>query len=133
MGKRIFKKVDTMRLILLLLLTLSTQLAFAMNTTIFTAKLTTGASSAVRPENFGHTNILFQASGTTSVSTGSATVKLQGSNDGTNWVDIGSISLTLGTAATSDKIATVENWTFIRGNVTAITGTGASINASVNY
>lgn len=122
-----------MRVILLFAVLFTSQLSLALSKSVFVAQTTTGASSAIRPENLAQTNQVFQASGTTASGTGSATIKLQGSNDGTNWVDIGSISLTLGTAATSDKVVSVQNWLFVRGNVTALTGTGASINATLNY
>lgn len=121
-----------MRIILFAILVFS-QLTFAMSKQVFSAQATTGASAALRPENAAHTNLLFHASGTTASGSGSATVKLQGSNDGTNWVDIGSVTLTLGVSATSDKVASVENWLFVRGNVTALTGTGATINATLNW
>jgi hypothetical protein len=70
---------------------------------------------------------VFQAVGTTSSGAGSATILVQGSLDDTNWITLGTISLTLGTAATSDGFATDAPWLYIRGNCTAISGTGASV------
>lgn len=122
-----------MRIIFLFILLTASQLSFAMSKTVFAGVIATGASAAIRAENPAQTNQVFQASGTVSVSTGTATVKLQGSNDGTNWVDVGSVTLTLGTVATSDKVVSVQNWLFVRGNVTALTGTNATINATLNY
>jgi hypothetical protein len=72
----------------------------------------------------------FQVTGTTTASTGSATVKIQGSNldDANSYVDLGTITLTLGTTLTADGFATSAPWKFVRANVTAISGTGASVN-----
>jgi hypothetical protein len=72
----------------------------------------------------------FQATGTTTASTGAATIKIQGSNldDANSYVDLGTITLTLGTTLTADGFATSAPWKYVRANVTAISGTGASVN-----
>lgn len=70
---------------------------------------------------------VFQAVGTTTAGAGAATVLVQGSLDDTNWLTLGTISLTLGTTATSDGFATDAPWTYIRGNCSAISGTGATV------
>lgn len=69
----------------------------------------------------------FQAVGNTSASTGAATVLIQVSNDGTNYITLGTITLTLGTAATSDGFAVTVNWEYYRANVSAISGTNATV------
>ena len=69
----------------------------------------------------------FQAVGNTSASTGAATVLIQVSNDGTNYITLGTITLTLGTAKTSDGFAVTVNWEYYRANVSAISGTGATV------
>lgn len=69
----------------------------------------------------------FQAFGTTTAGSGAATVVIQVSNDGANWIDLGTITLTLGTSATTDGFAALAAWAFVRANVTAISGTGASV------
>ena len=69
----------------------------------------------------------FQAVGKTSASTGAATVVIEVSNDGTNYITLGTITLVLGTSATSDGFACSNTWEYYRANVTAISGTGASV------
>jgi len=69
----------------------------------------------------------FQAFGTVSTSTGAATINIEGSNNGTNWDVIGTFSLTLGTAAVSDSFTSDDRYAFVRSNVTAISGTAASV------
>lgn len=75
-------------------------------------------------------NRVFQASGTTSSGSGSATVLIQVSLDNSNWVTLGTISLTLGTTATSDGFASDAPWIYTRARVSAISGTGASVNVN---
>ena len=69
----------------------------------------------------------FQAVGTTSASTGAATVVIEVSNDGTNYNTLGTITLNLSTTAASDGFAVSNTWEYYRANVTAISGTGASV------
>lgn len=68
----------------------------------------------------------FQAVGSTTVSTGSATILVQASQDNVNWVLLDTLSLVLGTAITSDTFYVSSPWKYVRGNLSAITGTGAS-------
>lgn len=72
----------------------------------------------------------FQAYGTTSAGTGSATIKIQGSNldDANSYIDLGTITLTLGTTLSADGFATTAPWKYVRANVTAISGTTATVN-----
>ena len=76
---------------------------------------------------------VFQAVGTTSSGSGAATVVVQVSCDETNWITLGTISLTLGTSATSDGFASDAPWPFVRGNCTAISGTGASVTLYMGF
>ena len=71
----------------------------------------------------------FQAYGTTTAGAGSAVVKIQGSNldDPNSYVDLGTITLTLGTTLTADGFATSAPWKYVRANVTSISGTGATV------
>jgi hypothetical protein len=69
----------------------------------------------------------FQAIGNTTASTGAATVLIQVSNDGVNYLTMGTITLTLGTAVTTDGFAVINNWNFYRANLSAISGTGAKV------
>lgn len=71
----------------------------------------------------------FEAAGSTTAGTGAATVVIQVSLDRVNWLTLGTITLTLGTAATSDGFASNAKWTYTRANVTAISGTGAVVSA----
>jgi len=92
---------------------------------------TTGAGSAwherdtVPKYTYGYRS--FQAIGSTSASTGAATVKIEVSEDGTNFITLATITLTLGTSATSDGFAAANSWEYYRANLTAISGTGASV------
>ena len=69
----------------------------------------------------------FQAVGTTSAGAGATTVVIEVSNDGTNYINLGTITLTLGTAATSDGFACSNTWEYFRARVTAISGTNATV------
>jgi hypothetical protein len=69
----------------------------------------------------------FQANGTVSTSTGAATVVVQVSNNNSDWITLGTITLTLGTSSTSDGFAALAPWAYVRGNVTAISGTNATV------
>lgn len=97
--------------------------------TILSGATATGAGSAFGP--FENDTATFQASGATSSGAGAATVKIQVSNDGTNWIDIGEISLTLATTASSDGFAAYAPWAYVRANITAISGTGASVTVTI--
>ncbi len=91
---------------------------------------TTGAGSAHRSPN----ERSFQAVGLTTNGAGAATIKVQVSNDGTNWIDLGSpIQLTLATTASSDGFSSTGAWAFVRGNVTALSGTGASVSLIMGF
>lgn len=85
----------------------------------------TGAGASFKLPESGVTT--FQASGTTSAGAGAATIVIQVSNDDDNWITAGTITLTLGTSATSDGFAFAGNWDKARANVTAISGTGAAV------
>ena len=89
----------------------------------------TGASTSVNA--MSATGNTFQAAGTVSASTGAATVKIQVSNDFANWLDLGTITLTLGTSATADGFASYAAWAYVRANVTVLSGTGASVTVTM--
>jgi len=57
-----------------------------------------------------------------------ATVNIEVSNDGTNWVatPMGTITLS-GTTSASDGFTSAAPWKWVRANVTAISGTGATV------
>jgi hypothetical protein len=97
---------------------------------LLTAATSVAAGSACNGRNARKS---YQASGTTTSGTGSASINVEGSLDGSNWDVIGTITLTLGTSSTSDSFASDDRYTLVRGNVTAISGTGASVNLSMGY
>jgi hypothetical protein len=103
---------------------------YARTEPLVSAAIATGAASARTNPAAMKT---YQASGTTSAGSGAATILIQGANDATNWETIGTISLTLGTAATSASFASNDRYSSIRANVSAISGTGASVSATVGY
>lgn len=55
-----------------------------------------------------------------------ATVAISGSNDGTYWVTIGTITLS-GTTSASDGFTTTGGWFYYRAVSTNVTGTGAAL------
>jgi hypothetical protein len=55
----------------------------------------------------------------------SATVNIEGSNDGVNFLTLGIINLS-GTNSASDGFVSDAQWDLVRGNPTAISGTGAA-------
>lgn len=59
-----------------------------------------------------------------------ATVLIQCSNDGTNWLTLGTLTLS-GTTTATDGFASAAPWAFVRANVTARTGTGAAVTVHV--
>jgi hypothetical protein len=94
---------------------------------LLSAVTATGAGSAIA--NSGTTKT-YQARGTTSAGAGAATIVIQGSNDGgTSWDTIGTITLTLATTSSSDSFASDDRYALVRGNVTAISGTTATVSA----
>lgn len=92
--------------------------------TLLNAVTSTGAGTSYPKVNIFTS---FQAYGTTSAGSGSADIKIQVSNDDSNWIDLGTISLTLGTTATTDGFASEAPWRYVRGNVDSISGTDASV------
>lgn len=85
--------------------------------------IATGAGSAVRAKH----PATFQASGTTSAGAGAVSVAVQVSNNGVHWLTLGTISLVLSTTAATDGFASDASWVFVRGNVTSISGTDATV------
>jgi hypothetical protein len=87
-------------------------------------KQTTGASSLVYKDSPYAT---FQAvvTGTGAVT---ATVTIEYSNDGTNVLSTVGGTITLsGTTTASDGFTSTSPWKYVRANVTAISGTGATV------
>jgi hypothetical protein len=91
----------------------------------------TGAGEAWNPRDTSavatYTQHSFQARGATTASTGATTILIEVSNDGVNFITMGTITLTLGTAVTSDGFAVANSYEYYRANVSAISGTGANV------
>ena len=102
-----------------------------MSQILLNAASTTGAGEAWRERDtgpkFAYGYRSFQASGLTTTSTGAATILIQVSNDGVNYITMGTITLTLGTTTTSDGFAAANSWEYYRANLSAISGTGALV------
>lgn len=90
---------------------------------------TTGAGSTYGPGTSGEKTYQATVSGTGAVT---ATVVIQASNDPTNlgWLTLGTITLS-GTTTATDGFATQAGWAYYRANVTAISGTSASVDVTV--
>lgn len=74
----------------------------------------------------------FQAVGTTTAGAGAATVIIEVTNDLTwPWITLGTITLVLGTVATSDGLAMLAGWKYVRARLSAISGTGAVVSVAV--
>lgn len=73
----------------------------------------------------------FQAtvSGTGAVT---STVLIQVSNDGTNYITAGTITLS-GTTSATDGFVLDAPWAYVRANVTAISGTSAAVTVTMAY
>lgn len=74
----------------------------------------------------------YQACGATSSGSGAATIVVQGTN-GTVFDTIGTITLTLTTSTSCDSFTSMDRYKSVRMNVTAISGTGATINGQMGY
>lgn len=86
-------------------------------------RTTTGASTGVKSEWI--TSV--QVAGRTTAGAGAATVNIEVSNDNVNWLVAFTVTLVLGTTPTSDGQALIARWEWVRANVTALSGTGATI------
>ena len=97
-----------------------------MSTLMLDAATATGAGPAfqIRGTNDYYSHRSFQAVGLMSASTGTAVVTIQVSNDGVNYVTLGTISLSLTTAASSDAFYLQTVFEYYRAYVTQITTNG---------
>ena len=93
-------------------------------TTLLNAVTATGAGTA-NGGPCGANSFQAVVNGTGAVT---ATVAVEVSNDGTNWMSLGTINLS-GTTTANDVFAVGFGclYNFSRGNVTAISGTGAAV------
>lgn len=106
--------------------------AILSTTTLAKAATGTGVPAGATPIGVASRKT-YQASGTTTNGAGAATILIQGSNDGTNWDLIGTIVLVLATTTSSDSFSSDDRYAFVRGNVSAISGTGASVTVTMGH
>jgi hypothetical protein len=92
--------------------------------TLFDARTTTGTTQVVEPWGTRRT-VQAQVVGTGAVT---ATLVVQISNDGTTFLDIGTIALS-GTTSSSGGLAMDAAWRYMRFNLSAVTGTEAAVTA----
>jgi hypothetical protein len=91
---------------------------------LLTAVIATGEGETHQPiSNFK----TFTATGTTSAGSGASTIDIEASLDNVNWVVLDTLSLTLGTTATSDWGYDQNAWRYVRANVKTISGTDAAV------
>ena len=83
-----------------------------------------GPTVTIRSSTMAYIYKSFQAIGTMSTGTGSSTIKIEVSNDGVNFITLGTIGLTLSTTAATDGFACSVTWAFVRANISAITANG---------
>ena len=94
-----------------------------MAITLLNAVTSIGAGSNFQPITSAPKTFQAVVTGTGSVS---STVAVQVSNDGTNFLTLGTITLS-GTTTATDGFASQATWNYCRGNLTAISGTGAAV------
>lgn len=106
-----------------------------LTTPLFSAANATGAGAAMPgyPERK-----TYEVIGRTTAGAGSATVQIRGRNSPTAaWQVIGTVTLTLsasaGTNDAADSFASDDRYAEVSANVTAISGTGATVDASMGY
>jgi hypothetical protein len=61
-----------------------------------------------------------------------ATVNIEGSNDGQHWELIGALSLS-GTTTDSDSLGVDYPWSYVRADLDAVTGTDAVVSALMSF
>lgn len=92
-------------------------------------KLLDGATSVVsgdKHQPWGNFRT-FQSVGATSAGAGAAVVQVEASNDGDNWINLGTINHTLSTTNDTGGFASDAAWRYVRARVESISGTGASV------
>ena len=101
-----------------------------MSTIVLLSNVTTtatGAAQNVQALRIPTDNKTFQATGQTSSGAGTASVNVEVSNDNANWIVAGTIGLELGTTSATDGFVVSSNWTYVRGRVSSLSGTGATV------
>lgn len=113
-------------LIAAVLLTVS-MLAYAgLITPILSGATAVGAGAGVNMPQYPNRWLQATLSGASAIS---ATVEVDGSTDNTNWVPIATFTLAASPVASATAaLATVQTAPWLRGNILAISGTGATVN-----
>ena len=93
-------------------------------TTLLDGVTATGVGTGVQPVSAQRT---FHAKLTTSAGNGSATVRVEVSNDNVGWITAGAIEFASAASPQNDGFSSATPWKYVRGNVTAIAGTGAAL------
>jgi len=91
----------------------------------------TATGPGVSVENPGGGKATFQATGATSSGAGAATIAIEVSNDRINWLTHDTLTIALSTTSASAGIEMDAPWAYVRGNVTAISGTGAAVSLTM--
>lgn len=91
---------------------------------LLNAATATGSGESHEPRDAKRT---FQATGFTTAGVGAVDVRIEASNDNSNFLEIGSITLVLSTTAATDGFLSDAAWRHIRARVASISGTGASV------
>ena len=96
---------------------------------LLNAATATGAGSKFALSGAKHS---FQAIGNTSSGVGASVIRIEVSSKelptaDSDWLLAGTITLTLGTTATSDGFVIDASWKWVRGNISSISGTGATV------
>ena len=89
-----------------------------------------GHTLASRKPNLYQT---FQAAGTTTAGAGAATILIQVSNNNSDWITMGTITLVLGTTSTSDGFASNAAWKYVRAfiDMAGVTGTNGTVTVTM--
>lgn len=87
--------------------------------------LVTGAGFIAGPATVGEKTFQATVTGTGAV-TATVLVQVSDDPDTLGWVTLGTVTLS-GTTTTTDAFASDTGWLYYRGNVTAVTGTGAAV------
>lgn len=105
--------------------TLAVSTAFLSVGNLCSAATGTGACTTIGPVKSGRKVYQAVVTGSGAVT---ATVLIQGTTNATTqgWITIGTITLS-GTTTATDAFVTNTSWPYVRGNVSAVTGTGAAV------
>jgi len=100
---------------------------------LMTSATTTGVPAS--PVALGRIDAVrtFQAHGTTSAGAGAAVILVQVSNNNSDFITLGSITLTLATTSSSDGFTSSAPWPYVRANVSSISGTGAAVSLKMSW